>query len=703
MSHNHKPQLLTVQRVLSDQIYSIPVYQRNYAWGVKEISQLIADVRDYAQRNVQNVVHDYYIGTLVVYGRSTEKQSCWEVVDGQQRLTTLSLLVSVLRAMHPELSVSMQRMPLQFECREASSQALQAVFAQPLKQPDPKQDGERHGSAEDASGARSIWEGRSIMEGLLREFPESERKTFADFLLHRVQLLRVELPPRTDLNHYFEVMNNRGEQLAKHEVLKARLMGRLQQSGQTEAMRVLHAVWDACAVMDRSVLSGFRPEMRKRLFRADGAVLLVKDKEELQQCLCAIEVPTAQPKSLQQLIAAGAKESLLGKKQAANASEDEEDESQAQFGAVINFPNFLLQVLAMMPGDVFANTPLDDKHLLTGFEPLLCSDAAQIQEFAYRLLRCRFLLDQHVIKSAEASVGDEEHWRLQRCKFKSADKASLQWVNAFEADAQDCAERLRMLQAALHVSYMLPTRKHWLQGVLRWLYRQEAAEAIEAPAFLSALEDLTKAFVLEVGCSQVTYEDIVRRVDACVKNQRADESSFKRGQQDAATVKDLFHKLTYGQTRLIDFNFLDYLLWLKAKSGSANTTHDWRTFEFTSTRRSVEHLHPQTALVAGSGWGDEHLHAFGNLCLVSHAMNSRLGNAGPEDKFKQLLSEKSSQSLKVFAMHSAFVAAGSVPDREKQAMLEHAEKMRKLMQKAFETDGLINLDIAQTEQKEAAL
>jgi uncharacterized protein with ParB-like and HNH nuclease domain len=125
MNDKHEPQLLTVQRILSSQIYAIPVYQRNYAWGVKEISQLIADVRDYAQRNAQNLVHDYYIGTLVVYGRSTDKHSFWEVVDGQQRLTTLSLLVSVLRAMHPQLASAMQRMPLQFECREASRRYLQ--------------------------------------------------------------------------------------------------------------------------------------------------------------------------------------------------------------------------------------------------------------------------------------------------------------------------------------------------------------------------------------------------------------------------------------------------------------------------------------------------------------------------------------------------------------------------------------------------
>lgn len=694
MNDKHEPQLLTVQRILSGQIYAIPVYQRNYAWGVKEISQLIADVRDYAQRNAQNLVHDYYIGTLVVYGRSTDKHSFWEVVDGQQRLTTLSLLVSVLRAMHPQLASAMQRMPLLFECREASSQALQAVFAAPLKpQVVLKQDGEPEGSAEDVSGARSIWQGRSIIEGLLHEMPVGERKTFADFLLHRVLLLRVELPARTDLNHYFEVMNNRGEQLAKHEVLKARLLGRLQQQAQPVAMQMLHAVWDACAVMDRSVLSGFVPELRKRLFRADGTVLLVKDEVALLDCFSAMKEPTAQPKSLQQLIGTAAKSEggLPGKPQPAAAGDDEEDESQAQFGAVINFPNFLLQVLAMMPGDAFAHTPLDDKHLLTAFEPLLRSEAGLIQTFAFRLLRCRFLLDQHVIKGSVDSAGDEEHWRLQRCKFKSADKASLQFVNAFEADEQDSAERLRMLQAALHVSYMLPTRKHWLQGVLRWLYRQPMHEAIQAQDFLVALEGLAKAFVLEEGGGAVTYGAIVRR----------GERFFTAREWSSDLRNALPKQWIYEKARLIDFNFLDYLLWLQAKNEGNPHVQVWREFEFTSTRRSVEHLHPQTELVEGDKWAGQHLHAFGNLCLVSHAMNSRLSNSGPEDKFKQLMSEKQSQSLKVFAMHSEFVKQGQWA--AEVAMHQHEEKMLALMQRAFESDDLIDLSIAQTKQKEGVL
>jgi len=50
--------------------YVIPIYQRNYAWKEGQIVQLIHDINDYAKQNQSS---KYYIGTLVVYERESEK------------------------------------------------------------------------------------------------------------------------------------------------------------------------------------------------------------------------------------------------------------------------------------------------------------------------------------------------------------------------------------------------------------------------------------------------------------------------------------------------------------------------------------------------------------------------------------------------------------------------------------------------------
>lgn len=75
--------------------YLVPMYQRNYDWGEGEITQLLQDVLDYQHKSASDKrPQTYYIGTLVVYPRD---DGSFEVIDGQQRFTTLSLLAIWLK------------------------------------------------------------------------------------------------------------------------------------------------------------------------------------------------------------------------------------------------------------------------------------------------------------------------------------------------------------------------------------------------------------------------------------------------------------------------------------------------------------------------------------------------------------------------------------------------------------------------------
>ncbi|WP_027994444.1 hypothetical protein [Simplicispira psychrophila] len=81
-------------------------------------------------------------------------------------------------------------------------------------------------------------------------------------------------------------------------------------------------------------------------------------------------------------------------------AEPSDEEEKVQFGPVINFPNFLLQVLALMPHKAEEKTPLDDKHLLDAFKAalypsqetegveLLVLRLQRVRYFAFVLLRC---------------------------------------------------------------------------------------------------------------------------------------------------------------------------------------------------------------------------------------------------------------------------------------------------------------------------
>ena len=118
---------LSIKELLNGDVdYVIPMYQRNYAWDEGEITQLIQDVIDYLPAG-----RKYYIGTLVVFERPKAPESIrtiYETIDGQQRLTTLSLLTSYLKNEKITDVTWYDRLAIDFDSREHSSQTLRAIF-----------------------------------------------------------------------------------------------------------------------------------------------------------------------------------------------------------------------------------------------------------------------------------------------------------------------------------------------------------------------------------------------------------------------------------------------------------------------------------------------------------------------------------------------------------------------------------------------
>ena len=79
-----QPKLMSVNEVFNNVEYVVPIYQRNYAWGKDQIDRLIQDIRD-----VLPDAESYYLGSLIVNQSGPNR---YEVIDGQQRLTTLYLM-----------------------------------------------------------------------------------------------------------------------------------------------------------------------------------------------------------------------------------------------------------------------------------------------------------------------------------------------------------------------------------------------------------------------------------------------------------------------------------------------------------------------------------------------------------------------------------------------------------------------------------
>jgi hypothetical protein len=631
----HKPESIkdpiSVKDLLSGACdYLIPIYQRNYAWTEKEISQLIQDIIDSIPSKDDSI--SYYLGTLVVYPRKNGREVVFETVDGQQRLTTLSILACVLRNSYEKVDMNWYQRPnLSFESREVSSQTLWGLFEKTADR-----------LSESTATFLHAYDLTNRLLRLKLEEAKISIDKFAGFLFKKVKVLQIPLPEHTNLNHYFEIMNNRGEQLEKHEVLKADLLKVFQPLKDEDTPkwrlweRTFHLIWEACSNMEKYVQYGFSPDQRHVLFgEKDWNQLSISNFEGVCEKLLKLEKEkTAVNQS--EANRGSRKEYHLSISQiikGENLPKDETvgDEQPERFNSVINFQNFLLHVLRIQTKK---DIPLDDKRLISVFgnELKAADDKIEfVKEFIFGLLQARMLFDKYIVKREFLASGDR--WSLKRLKWY--DKNKVSYVNSFEADSgQDETENRKalMLLSMFHVSTPTTVYKHWLNAALKYLYEEEPG--ITPSGYTAHLENLAKAFVFDRFLAEDPKEYF--------------QIIFQNGGESHASKSNLdFSKLSFrGIANNLVFNYLDYLLWRDSLEINATAKNG---FEF-SFRSSVEHYYPQNPMDGHPRIEDKNvLDGFGNLCLVSHSKNSRLSNFNPPAK-KQHYGNGQLDSLKQHLM-----------------------------------------------------
>ncbi len=639
---------LSIKALLSGRDeYVIPMYQRNYAWEEGEITQLIQDVIDYLPKKGENA-RNYYIGTLVVYERPDSKTPVFETIDGQQRLTTLSLLTSYLKNTKAVELAWYSNLSIHFDSREHSRATFAAIFEKKFNDDPAEVLTKKQINTGILNGYRLI---HKVLPQKLNENGLSPQQ-FADYLFRYVQIMRVKVPTDTDLNHYFEIMNNRGEQLEKHEVLKARMMEQLQ--GCEQSQNCLHAVWEACANMERYVQMGFTPGQRGSIFgEVDWGQFQLADFDSLRAALHKTQEVTARQDTRMTL------DLIIAKVPVAAKQGESGEEAPDRFNTVINFPNFLLHVLRV---ETRADIPLDDKRLLDTFEAHVLKQpdpVAAVKRFTFSLLRCKYLFDQYVIK--REFIKGSDGWSLKRFKWNDGGERSRagrgSYVNSFgEEDGNEGTNRrILMLLSAFHVSTPTLVYKHWLNAALFHLFY---AEQIEAQVYLQHMESVAKAFVFDRFLAPAVGLDYFAMI---YTNRGACQT--RRESIAAGTFES---RLKFGniENNLV-FNFLDYLLWLEL-----GTNHKVKSYEFTF-RSSVEHYYPQHPLDGQVQLDADTLNSFGNLCLISHSKNSRLSNFMPAAK-KEFYKNNAIDSVKQYLMME-------IESWDADAIRAHSEQMTNVL------------------------
>lgn len=607
MNETNELTTLNIKTLFSGDKYTIPIYQRNYAWQEDQVMQLIQDIWDFA---IKNKGSNYYLGTLVVFKRKTDEGHIYETIDGQQRLTTLNILLSTLKyEFGQDIKQDLEswvKLNLQFDSRPISDNTLKAVFNKSKNNYDKYNTSIEH----------AYTYCKNKLNLLLKDKSEFSIHEFCNYLYQYVTILRVTVPEDTNLNHYFEIMNSRGEQLEKHEVLKAYCLSEMKNDD--ESKLAFNMIWEACSNMEKYVQYSLRIEERNVIFgKEDWNNLSVNTFDSFSEKVNKVKNDRSLKSNTPQEVSKtlSLEEIIIDSKKNFVYKEDVTDDSPDRFNSVINFSNFLLHVLriqlyndATYDNNLKLDIPLDDKRLLKTFESIMKTQKDKVQfvkDFGFNLLKCRFLFDKYILK--RAFVKETDGWSLKRLKWNSENRGS--YVNSFgEEEISTLNKRALMLLAMFHVSAPTLVYKYWLNAALNYLFVNY--NSINANSYISYLEKLSDAYYFDrfIAETPIDYDEIIY-----VNNGLSFNSIVNKNKLHQGTAVENFV-----------FNRLDYLLWLEKFDGADK-------FEF-AFRSSVEHYYPQNPLDGQPRLNEAILNNFGNLCLISRSKNSKLSNNLPTAK-----------------------------------------------------------------------
>ena len=598
--------------------FNIPIYQRLYVWGEDQVLTLLNDLVNAYERDEEI----FFLGGTLLVEQSGGRGRHFDLIDGQQRFTTLWMLCHAWReALTPFLTTITDdrriEPRLQFAIRPEVDSFLETlVFGDQGRAVPDDEATKRMRIALDLM--RSVFEKRPLPAGVTNL--QAHLRELTEFVFGRVKFVITTVPRETDLNKLFEVINNRGVQLQHHEILKARMLDAL-----NEVERGPYAVlWDACADMENFVernlsgnFKGFASEVaacyeRGQLTDASAVRALLARRIQEQNhhhALTLAEILRAPDDA-----------------QAGGGETETETTEPTWVRGMFGFPLFLQHVLRIW---LFERGRPDlprllDRELLTLFEEHFFKPAEDrtesVRSFIDLLWRLRVIFDEHLIKWVDQG---EEEIHLISAISVSTSSGKRYMSRSRESDSH---QGFSLLQSMLYHSQEITTQ-YWVTPLLNFMHRNPELDAERYFAYLRHLDNHmlgSDANEILIVRSLSFMKEPWQRRDAIHAEELAEPSGVKFAHY-------WFYKL-------------DFVLWFQKK----RQTERWKKFRLTA-KSSVEHISPQTPTERDDNRVDKALDYFGNLALVSRSLNSEYGNLPFNEKRQRFINNNKSRldSLKM--------------------------------------------------------
>ena len=230
-----KAETFKLSKILADidKFYQIPDYQRPYSWDKDNIAELINDL---SNSFVDNRDEEYYCGSLVL--AKNDKSGRFDVIDGQQRLTTFVILACVIRDLHFEILGQKQKdfiMASIIDKYDENKEKLKFLthtrFIIPFQNTfiDKKLDFDESikNIEKQFKDNRYLQNAYYIKSELSNFLHENQINDFVEWLYDKVLLTEIICSDESSAIRIFNVLNNRGMPLNSTDILKSRLMQRI--------------------------------------------------------------------------------------------------------------------------------------------------------------------------------------------------------------------------------------------------------------------------------------------------------------------------------------------------------------------------------------------------------------------------------------------------------------------------------------------
>ena len=596
--------------------FRIPLYQRKYAWTSDEVNTLLEDLKIFLQKEKQK--EKYFIGNIVV----ENKDGIYDIIDGQQRFTTIYLMAKIAGCSYYELH---------YEIREEDDKFLKEF---------------QYAQSQSIDYQNADIQFKENIEEILKF------KNELNNLLSLCKITLTILPDGIDIVKYFEVMNNRGRQLEKHQILKAKLLEQISSTEESKKCithddKINYAkIWDYCSNMSIYIEDSiYYGDLDSKEREIDGKV-----REPITKFLNNNEIPSYFKNS-------DSNESLSIADILKNDNQDtstakEEFYVRKEYGSIVKFPIFIMQVFKIFisleknkDSQNLEKLVVNDRYLIDYFyneKKEFIFDCKKSKEFILFMLRMRLFYDYFIFKR------------------DSEDKPILGGVKNIILSNGDMNKDILMLQLLFNLTAPQRLAQDWLAVALKWLNENYLLENFYSKYFYF-LESFDRMMAKE----RLSKDKNLSRVI----NSFLCKNEFEEKECDSESFTDNAELNSGTSTPHYWFYKLDYLLWKNSdtwknltKQFTESNRFKYNTIksEFRLSRlNSIEHIYPQSK---ENEWnignnGHRNIDNFGNLALISNHMNSALNAQQDIDKrldIQKQLNNGTIESLKMILAYSKY-------------------------------------------------